>query len=337
MVDVAAGHSDSQKTSPWQLDTLVNAFSVGKGVLAIVLADCVAKGLIDIDQSVSSVWPELRAAHNSSTTVRDMAGHRAGLPAVSVLLENTAIYQWSMMRQALEQQEPWWTPGATHGYHVNTYGFLLGEILRRVTQSDPSQLLDPFRVIVEDGMFFGVPDSQLHRVAHLEWNPPETALADFPNFSSLEPETQLKLLTYSNPSQFSGVGAVNTRQWRQIIHPSTNLHCTARSVALLYNCLNTKQGRIPSSVLTDFSRTVSFGTDVILGSETHFGTGFQLPTVKRTFGPNRDTVGHYGAGGAVGFYDSTTNISFGYVMNKMGQGWQNTRNQSLINALYDCL
>ena len=337
VVDIAAGHLDDAGTTSWQIDTLVNSFSVGKGILAIVLADLVAQNTVDLDQPVSRVWPELLAGQNSTATLRDLAGHRMGLPALSESLDASSLYDWQTMCAALEQQFPWWEPGTQHGYHVNTFGFLIGEVINRITSHGPSHLLDAFRNVVTNHMYFGVPTAELHRVATLQWNPPTSPHAATYAHELIDDDTRLKLLTYSNPENFSGVTAVNTTQWRQSVHPSTNLHASARGVAYMYDTLRFDSRRIPPSVVEEFSQTVSFGQDAILGAETHFGTGFQLPTPQRSFGPNRNAIGHYGAGGAVGFYDPTTGISFGYVMNKMGQGWQNARNQALISSLYACL
>ena len=337
VVDLAGGWADRHRTRRWSHDTLVNSFSVGKGVLSILLAHQVSQGVIHPDSPVAEIWPQLHIAQNSNITVVDIAAHKAGLPAVRQPIQPEQLYEWTTMCQMLETQPPWWEPGSAHGYHVNTFGFLLGEIIRRSTHSEHTELLSPLRHIITSEMYFGVPTSELNRVADLEWVDAPTSVS--PSFSDndIAPEIQMKLLTYGNPSNFSGIGSVNDTQWRQAVHPSTNLHTTARGVAYIYDALHSKNQSFDVNVIDAFTQTQSYGHDMILDSETHFGIGFQLPTASRRFGPHDEAFGHYGAGGALGFHDPIAQISFGYVMNKMGRGWQNIRNQSLIDALYSCL
>ena len=121
------------------------------------------------------------------------------------------------------------------------------------------------------------------------------------------------------------------------MHPSTNLHTTARAVALAYESVRSRTLDIQSAVLQEATSTVSSGTDVVLGADTHFGVGFQLPTDTRRFGPHDESFGHYGAGGAMGFCDPVSQVCVGYVMNQMGRGWQNSRNQALIDSIFGCL
>lgn len=340
VVDVAAGSrsvSDAEHgIQNWSQDTLVNSFSVGKGVLAIVLAHLVSRGLVNVHAPVSTVWPELRAGQQTDLTISDIAGHRSGLPSFSTEIPRADLYNWPAMISHLEQQDPWWRPGAHHGYHVNTFGFLVGEIISRIQHKSPASLLDSVREIVTTNLYFGVPSVQQKRIADLEWSPPPVKVS-FEDISYLDKETRMKALAYSNPAHFSGISAVNTTEWREAIHPSTNLHATARGVAYLYDNILSSSSTISQEVIKDFTATVSRDTDRILGAETHFGVGFQLPLPSRRFGPNGEAFGHYGAGGSVGFCDPVAQISCGYVMNKMGQGWQNERNSAIIQSIYDCL
>ncbi|MEY3806990.1 MAG: hypothetical protein RIR69_1802 [Actinomycetota bacterium] len=340
VVDIAAGScsvSDAEAgVRNWTPDTLVNAFSVGKGVLSVVLAHLVSRGALDIDASVSTLWPELLAGRDTGLTIRDIAGHRSGLPSLSHEVPPTDLYNWDAMTGHLERQEPWWTPGHDHGYHVNSFGFLIGEIINRAQHASADSLLDSVRHIVTNDMYFGVPSNQHHRIADLVWSPasPEASVSEI---SHLDDETRMKVLAYSNPPQFSGISAVNSSQWRSAVHPSTNLHTNARAVARLYNNLISTSSPVSRGVLRDFTTTVSLGHDRILGSETRFGVGFQLPLPSRRFGPNEEAFGHFGAGGSLGFCDPVSKISCGYVMNKMGQGWQNERNSSIVKSIYECL
>jgi len=129
VVDLWAGYADQGQTRPWREDTIVNVFSVGKAFAAICLLRLVDAGLVALDDAVSRHWPGF-AAH---TTVTEVLSHRSGLAAIARPLPEDAVYDWDVVAEALAAQEPWWPPGTAHGYHVHTFGFLVGEIVRRVT------------------------------------------------------------------------------------------------------------------------------------------------------------------------------------------------------------
>src|SRR2546422_6338631 len=133
VVDLWAGWADRIRTRPWQRDTLVNVFSVGKAMAALSLLVLVERGQVDLDAPAARYWPEFAARGKSEVTVRMLLCHRAGLPAIRRSLPRFAMYDWELMTSALAAEEPWWEPGRTHGYHVNTFGFLTGEIVRRVS------------------------------------------------------------------------------------------------------------------------------------------------------------------------------------------------------------
>jgi CubicO group peptidase (beta-lactamase class C family) len=340
VVDLWGGFSNPVRTSLWQEDQLVNAFSIGKGITAVVAAQCVAKGLIAYDTRVASVWTEFAVKGKESVTLRDLLGHRAGLPALRSRLPPNAMFNWKMMTDCLAAETPWWTPGQDHGYHVNTYGFLVGEILRRATRKSVSQLISELIATpLEAEIYLGTPSHLHNRIADYEWpnDPfPEAEPAD------LDEEQLLQFNTYYNPSGLSGAGVVNTAPWRLAEMPSTNVHASARAISTLYTSLahggtHNKVSLLPQEILDTASSEVSMGNDRILHRTSRFGHGFQLPIPERGFGPNAESFGHFGAGGSVGFCDPKARVGFGYVMNQMGPRWQNPRNRALIDSLYSAL
>ena len=340
VVDLWGGYSEPGRTSLWQEDQLVNAFSIGKGVTAVVAAQCVAQGLVSYDTRVASIWPEFAVNGKEALTLRDLLGHRAGLPAVRTRLPQNAMLNWKMMVDSLAAETPWWTPGHEHGYHVNTYGFLVGEVLRRATKKSVGQLISELIASpIAADIYLGT-HSHLHsRIADYEWpsDPfPEAEPA------GLDEEQLLQFNTYYNPSGLSGAGVVNTAPWRIAEMPSTNVHASARAIATLYTSLahggtHNNVTLLPTEVLDIASSEVSIGDDRILHRTSRFGHGFQLPIPERGFGPNVQSFGHFGAGGSVGFCDPTAKVGFGYVMNQMGPRWQNPRNRALIDSLYSAL
>ena len=340
VVDLWGGYSNPEKTSTWQEDQLVNAFSIGKGITAVVAAQCVANGLITYDTRVASIWPEFAVHGKEELTLRDLLGHRSGLPAIRKRLAPNAMFDWKLMTDTLAAEKPWWTPGAEHGYHVNTYGFLVGEVLRRATGKSVGQLIS--ELIAEPlqaEIYLGTPIELHSRIADYEW-PNDPFPENEP--TGLDEEQLLQFNTYYNPSGLSGAGVVNSAPWRLAEMPSTNVHASARAISILYTSLahggtHNNVSLLPKEVLSTASSEVSNGDDRILHRTSRFAHGFQLPIPERGFGPNPESFGHFGAGGSVGFCDPKAKVGFGYVMNQMGPRWQNPRNRALIDSLYSCL
>jgi CubicO group peptidase (beta-lactamase class C family) len=340
VVDLWGGFSEPDKTTPWQEDQLVNVFSIGKGVTAVLAAQCVAGGLVSYDTRIVSVWPEFAVHGKEGLTLRDLLGHRAGLPAVRTRLPADAIFNWKIMTESLATEKPWWTPGHEHGYHVNTYGFLVGEVLRRATGKTIGQLTSELIATpLNAEIYLGTPSHLHNRIADFEW-PGDP----FPELepAGLDEEQLLQFNTYYNPSGISGAGVVNTAPWRLAEMPSTNVHASSRAVATLYTSLahggtHENVTLLPHDVLATATSEVSIGNDRILHRTSRFAHGFQLPIPERGFGPNIESFGHFGAGGSVGFCDPVAKVGFGYVMNQMGPRWQNPRNRALIDSLYSCL
>lgn len=313
---------------------------MGKGVTAVVAAQCVARGEISYDTIVSSVWPEFACHGKEFVTFRDLLGHRAGLPAVRTRLAPGSMMSWPTMAAALAAESPWWTPGSAHGYHVNTFGFLAGEVIRRVTGLTVGQLIKrDISTPLGADIHLGAPESLHHRMADFEW-PGDPMPEEEP--AGISDEQLMQLNTYYNPSGLSGAGVVNSPEWRRAEMPSTNMHASARGVASLYTALAhggsyNNISILPSHVLSEAVTEVSNGDDVVLGRVSRFAHGFQIPLPERGFGPHPEAFGHYGAGGSVGFCDPVAKVGFGYVMNQMGPRWQNPRNKALMDAFYSCL
>jgi CubicO group peptidase (beta-lactamase class C family) len=336
VVDMFGGYSSADKSERWAADQLVNAFSVGKGITAIVAARCVTMGLFEYDTLVTTLWPEFGVHGKEILTVGDLLGHRSGLPSFREPQSPEIIFDWLTITQALAQESPWWEPGTAHGYHVNTFGFLIGEVIRRASGVSVGTLLhNELSTPLSADVFIGLPANLHHRVADLQWT--TESATDLPVTATTD-EQLMQMNAYSNPPNISGREIVNTPQWRSAEMPSTNTHASARGVCRLYTPLATgHSSHVSPAVLRTACTEVSNGTDRILGRTTRFGQGFQLPIPERGFGPNAEAFGHYGAGGSLGFADPATKVGFGYVMNQMGKGWQNARNRALVDSLYACL
>jgi CubicO group peptidase (beta-lactamase class C family) len=339
VVDLWGGWRDAAATLPWQRDTLVNVFSVGKAVAAVCVARLVGQERLRFDQPVAAVWPEFAAAGKQDITVRQLLSHQAGLPALRAELPAGSVYEWDAMCARLAAEEPWWPPGTAHGYHVNTFGFLVGELVRRVTgQSLGTMVRHEVAGPLNADLCIGVPAGDLRRVAEFIGHSEPVPLGG----PDLTDEQRMELHAYFNPPEFSGAGVINTTQWRTAELASTNGHATARGIARLYGAL-VAGGEIDGTRVVDRTALAEaaseqvYGDDRILHRPSRFGIGFQLTQAERPLGPNAGAYGHFGAGGSLGFCDPEAQLAFGYAINTMGPRWQNPRNKALIDACYACL
>lgn len=337
--DLWGGHRDAARTQAWTRDTLVNFFSVGKAFTALVALRLVERGFLDLDTPACRLWPEFGPNGKEEITLRHMLSHQAGLPAIRKDLPDGAMFDWSAMTAALAATAPWWEPGTAHGYHVNTFGYLVGELVRRASGRTVGQLLrDEVAGPLGADVHIGLPSTEHSRAAEFLWpsllpRKPEGVLDD---------DTLMKWNTYWNPPGISGAGWVNTPEWRTAEIPSTNGHGTARGIARVYSAL-AAGGSIDGidilsrDMLAAAVEEQSFGPDRVLERESRFALGFQLPQAERPLGPNPQAFGHFGAGGSLGFCDPEARVAFGYVTNDMGPRWQNPRNKALLAAIYDSL
>lgn len=337
--DLWGGHRDAARRHAWSRDTLVNFFSVGKAFTSLVALRLVERGALDLDAPAHRLWPEFGAHGKEEITLRHMLSHQAGLPAIRKDLPDGAMFDWSVMTAALAATAPWWEPGAAHGYHVNTFGYLVGELVRRASGRTVGQVLrDEVAGPLGADVHIGLPSTEHNRAAEFLWpsllpRKPEGVLDD---------ETLMKWNTYWNPPGISGAGWVNSAEWRAAEIPSTNGHGTARGIARVYSAL-AAGGSIDGvdilspDMLAAAVEEQSFGPDRILERESRFALGFQLPQAERPLGPNAQAFGHFGAGGSLGFCDPAARVAFGYVTNDMGPRWQNPRNKVLLAAIYESL
>ena len=339
VVDLWGGYADIANTKPWRRETIVNFFSVSKALCATAAAMLAERGLIDLDAPVARVWPEFAGSGKNAITIRTLLSHRAGLPAIREPLPDGAALNWNLMIHALEKQAPWWEPGTAHGYHVNTFGFLVGEIVRRAAGMSIGQFIA--REIAGPlgaDLYIGLPLCEHARVSEYRW-PAVTPERDVPDGDDM---ALMRWNTYWNPPGFSGAHWVNTAAWRSAEAPSTNGTGSARGVARFYSAL-ARGGAIDGvrivgeDALQEATIEHSYGTDLVNGQTTRFGLGFQLTQPERPMGPSPRAFGHFGAGGSLGFCDPDADVGFGYVTNDMGPRWQNPRNRALMEAVYSCL
>ena len=344
IVDVWAGHADAERMRPWERDTIVNAWSTTKGIVATCAHRLADQGRLDLDAPVAKYWPEFAQAGKAEIPVRYLLSHQAGLPAIRKPLPLGAAFDWDMMTTALAEEEPWWEPGTKHGYHAFTYGWLIGEVIRRITGQS---LGTYFRKEVAEplGLDFHIGLGAEHdaRTAEISADLPQPGDTNFVIEMLQDPES-MAFKVLANPPDLFQPGVVNTREWRAAEIPAANGHGNARAIARLYGAL-ARGGELdgvrilsPEAIERATVEQAS-GKDEVLGLNLRTALGFVLTSADATMGPNPRAFGHSGAGGSLGFADPDAKLGFGYAMNRMIQ--ENTLNDPrwgpMIDAVYASL
>jgi CubicO group peptidase (beta-lactamase class C family) len=336
------GHADRARSQPWQQHTAVNIYSAGKGVLALSALLLVARGAIGLDAPVSSVWPEFAAHGKSSITLRHVLTHRAGVPAFSAPVADDAIYDFDRMTSLLAQETPRWPAGSRQAYHVFTFGWLVGEIIRRVSGKMPGQFVhDEFAADLESPFYFGVPEHQLKAIADIEALatplPSVNGLQDLLSDPAAPQKYALTFSAFLNPPSL--MTGTNRSVWRRAQIPGANGHASAHTLAQFYNLALQDRARWPQSLIDEAIREQSSAIDEVLLTPLRFGLGFMLS--QRRTGPEYSGIagnrcfGHAGAGGSIAFADPDHQLTFAYVTRAIGGGTLgDVRSQQLIDALY---
>ena len=341
VLDLWAGTADKDRSEAWHSDTILNLFSCTKTFTAVAALQLVAEGKLSLDAPVANYWPEFAAAGKQSITLRQLLSHRAGLPALRDLLPAEALYDWQAMTAALAAETPWWQPGTGHGYAAITYGWLVGELLRRADGRGPGESIVA-RVAKPLGLDFhvGLADEEFYRVAHIargKGNVGDEAAQRLLQVTMREPEA-MATRAFTNPP--SVLTSTNKPEWRRMQQPAANGHGNARSLAGFYAGL-LDGSLLESELLQELTREHSLGVDKTLMTQTRFGLGCMLdqPTVANaTFGLGGGAFGHPGAGGSVGFADPEYDVAFGFAVNTLGPYvLMDPRAQHLVRVLRSCL
>lgn len=232
VVDLWGGWADGARTRPWERDTVVNVWSTTKGPVALCAHLLADRGLLDLDAPVAAYWPEFAAAGKESVRVRHLLSHRSGVAGLRDPYTLAELYDWELTTARLAATEPWWEPGTRSGYHAISYGFLVGEVIRRITGLLPGEFLRQ-EITGPLGIDFtvGLPEKDADRVAELV-QPKSVSAEQAALFARMEPVAIASLL---NPR--TGTAAANTPGWRAAEIPAANGHGTARAVASLYGII----------------------------------------------------------------------------------------------------
>jgi len=327
VVDIWGGHKDVERTEPWERDTIVNVFSTTKTMTTLCALILAERGELDFDAPVARYWPEFDQAGKGSIEVRELLGHTSGLSGWSEPLAVQELADWERCTSLLAAQAPWWEHGTMSGYHAVTQGFLIGEVVRRITGTSIGQFFS--QTIAEPlgaDFFIGLPPAADDRVAPLIPAAPEDlAKLRFP---------ELGVRTLANPRI---VGEVTAEEWwRRAEIPAANGHGNARSVAAIQSIVACGGEARGTRVLSEdgvaaIFRQQSDGRDLVLDLPLRFGMGYGLASETMPMGPRTCAWGGYG--GSLVVNDLDARITVAYVMNRMESGLLgDLRGASMVTA-----
>jgi CubicO group peptidase (beta-lactamase class C family) len=353
VVDLWGGFADAERTRPWEQDTVCVVFSCTKGVVALAAHMLAVSGSLDFDAPVARYWPDFAAAGKEGVLVRHLLTHQAGLPAVRAPLGPGALYDWDRMVEVLAAEEPFWRPGSTHGYHGLTFGFLVGEVIRRASGVSVGEFIRR-EIAGSLGIDFtlGLPAEEHGRVSHVIGpRPPEPG----------EPVSRYLMAAMTDPTSMQALMLANNggyllpEEWDTPAALSAEIPAAggvsnARALAELYSAV--VHERAVGSVRFGWEDIVRMGAvqsaaveEVMLFAPGRWTLGFMKGAVSpagvepaaRTV-LSEDAFGHTGHGGSIGFCDPVADLSFAYVMNQMDPDLGlSAKGQSLVDAVYRAL
>ncbi len=332
VVDLWGGHRDAAESEPWARDTLVNVWSATKGVTAIALAMLVDQGRLSYDDKVAQHWPGFAAAGKADITVGQLVSHQGGLNGFDVPAKTEDLFDWSLSTRRLAAQSPAWVPGTAASYHAITFGFLAGELVRRISGQDVGGFIrDALAGPLGADFHVGLPLAHDWRVA--EMIGPNVA-GGSAAIGAGQPAVAMRAV--GNPRL--DATAPNRRDWRAAQIPAANGQSSAHGLGRIYAAIangGVLDGiKIISPAGIDRLRAMRYpGPDMLLGPRP-WAAGVSL-NMATNWGPHPETFGHSGWGGAYGCANVERSVAIGYVMNRMsGSLIGNLRSSSLAAAVF---
>ena len=357
VVNLWGGHQDANKTKAWEENTLVNVFSVTKGVTATCISRLIDQNQLDPNKSVGHYWPEYSCNGKEDTKVSDLLCHRAAMFGFKDGIPAGSFQDWEKFTKQLQMQAPYRKPGKTQGYHALTFGWLVGELIRRVDGRSvgkyfKEEIADPLNI----DFHIGLNDSEFARCADMlmidrdNIKLPGQFLKYVPNFILPQRLRDFKKALLSGDfleafqeREGDDNNYVNSSDWRMAEIPSANGHGTAASLATLYGILSNGCSRDGISIMSEASMRHaisphSSGPDsVLFGAPIKFGLGYELAQGIANVGNisphlNNNMFGHAGVGGAVGFGDPDKGIGYGFICNQQHDPRELYKTSNLLTA-----
>ncbi len=332
VVDIWGGYADAALTKPWERDTITNVYSTTKIMTTLCALILIDRGLLDLDARVADYWPEFAQAGKENIPVRWVLSHSAGLPGFNEPLSLETLYDWEKIIQLLERQEPWWEPGTRSVYHMVTFGYLVGELVRRISgKSLGTFFRDEVALPLGADFHIGLAEEHDARVAEMIPLPPMEP-------PPIEPGSMIAKIFFNTPI----IPAYSDRAWRAAEIPASNGHGNARSAARvgsLLACGGELDGlRLLSQATIDRAIEEQFSeVDPAIGLLIRWGLGFGLVVNERLPCLNPRAFYWGGLGGSWLEMDPDAEMCFSYVMNKLEVLPEDKRMLALRNALFSVM
>ncbi|MCX5422506.1 serine hydrolase domain-containing protein [Streptomyces sp. NBC_00078] len=344
VVDLWGGIADPETGRPWTRDTLQLVYSATKGATTTAAHMLAERGALDLDAPVAKYWPEFAANGKADIPVRWLLSHQAGLIALDQPVPLNEALDWHPMAAALAAQRPLWTPGTAHGYHGRTWGWLVGEVIRRVSGQPPGRYFaDEITAPLGLDFFIGLPARERDRVSRMVYQRPAVDLTTVPA-ESVPEELREQVAAWRDPESFSNRAYTVTDpaeidfdspEVQAAELPASNGISTAHGLARMYAALIGEVDGVrllTSETLASATKEQASGKDQVMLIPSRFSSGYMLPTETNPMvGPN--SFGHTGRGGSLGFADPNHGIAFGYAMNNIIGGPNDLRATSLVDAV----
>jgi len=343
VIDIWAGYADANRIRPWKHDTLACLYSTTKTMTALCALILVDRGQLDLDAPVARYWPEFAQAGKQDLPVRYLLSHQSGLAGFDEEIPVEALFDWERVIDLLAAQKPWWSPGTQSGYHAITQGYLVGEVIRRITNKTVGRFfLEEIAIPLQADCHIGLAQSDDYRVA--EMIPPPTLQPGNPQFvgsaslSETERKAMYPLIGITNPIVVSRI-----RAWRAAEIPSGNGYGNAHSIARVASILACDEvdgmQLLTLPTIEKAFQEQCYGIDYILNLPMRWALGFVLVSKEMPFGPNPHTLFGGGGGGSAVIIDRDARLSLAYVMNNcLGSAVEgDDRALALVRAMYAAL
>lgn len=330
VVDLWGGHTNRDRTIPWQRNTLVNTYSISKGIVSLALACLADEGKLDYNKPVADYWPQFGAERKFGITVTQALSHQAGVYTFQPRIEAEDLYDWQKSAFNIASQAPAWEPGTAFGYHSITWGYIAGELVRRITGKTTGNYLRSRLTDQLDADFhIGLTQAEQERCAEVIG----------PNHARIlfrkRPITKKDTLPGNDPA-LTPYRHVSSSAWRNAEIPSSNGHGSSLGIAKCYQAAIAGKLFSTEALKLAVKEETNGETDLCLGQLLRRSKGFILNCEPCYFGPSKRAFGHAGTGGSTAFADPDNNIAFAYVTNQLHQSGS-VRYRKLIDTFYDCL
>ncbi len=328
VVDIYGGFKDKDQIDPWNADTLVGVHSTGKGIISMIVALLIDQKKLNLDEYVSAYWPEFKGDGKEEIKVRTLLSHQAGMYAWREKVHEDDFHNWEHVVELLEKQIPFHKPNELICYHPKTIGFLVGELIKRITKKSIGEFLkEKISIPLNADCFIGTPEVYHDNIATLISAPSlRKAFSDPKNID------EYTLKSFLNPG--NRTKTANTKEYRLAEIPALNCHSNSRSLAQIYDYF-LNNDFISKDTLNQVTSIEVKGDDQVMKKPMQWSpVGFSIGGGK-LFGKSNRSFGHTGWGGSMAFADPDNNLCISYTMNMLtGSMLGDQRALNLVEATY---